>query len=460
MDVSSRYFTLLRRPDANWLKHVYCFLTDIQRVGKLSELISFVLWEVKHRLKIYAIGRQYVKFVDAPFITLRADRPPEASLGSLSVKGLSLQPILIDWKYCSQTTDGVLWGCRFSHLNALYCSYDESQSAVRVHAFEYPISSLFINQRNDIFVCSNGRIFKSTDQGKSFRVVLHLSTPISYFLFNNGMTELPDHTLLLGEYGSLWLGESWQNLAYLYSSVDDGETWQTSDFLIQQGVNKHLHLVRYCARLNAVLLTDGDNKKQVWLNTSLSHFNQPANKAKAGWQLINKCHYQMGGYLSVAESTETVLLGSDYLGGTNFIVSTPDGRRFNKAVLPDPYRRSPIMNMVSRLTASGCEIWAVSYSCLSRKAKSLLMRTTDSGKTWERIIEFDGANHEIRLINATHNQVPALYVSITTFGPGQEQPQHQIYQLTDRNEYAEPARRRTGEATSFKNAVSSLPYVR
>lgn len=57
------------------------------------------------------------------------------------------------------------------------------------------------------------------------------------------------------------------------------------------------------------------------------------------------------------------------------------------------------------------------------------MRTTDSGKTWERMIEFDGAHHEVRLVNATPNQSPALYISVTTFGLPHEQPQHQVYQV-------------------------------
>ncbi len=433
MDVSSKYFLLLRKPGPYWPKYCWNFLIDVYRVGKLREILSFVLWEINHRCHFYKVGRQYIKFTAGTPLSITVDgfRATGEVIRSpfLAAQGLCFQSVAIDWKYCCQTADGILWGCCFSHANALYCSHDQSQSAVLVCEFEHPITSLFISQRNILFVCSNGVIYKSDNEGKSFRTVLQLSTPISYFLFNNGMTELPDHTLMIGEYGSIWHGKTWQNLAFLYYSFDGGETWIMSDFLMEQGVNKHIHLVKYCAHLDAVFLTDGDNKKQVWVNKSLTHFNKQMNWRTDGWHLINKYHHQTGGYMSMAETGTTVLLGSDYLGGTNFIVRTSDGKRFKKLVLPDPYRRSPIMNMVARQSAFGDEIWAVSYSCLSGKAKSLLMCTNDSGKNWARVIEFDGTTHEVRLVSSSVNSSDELYISITEFGNQPDQHRHCVYKL-------------------------------
>ncbi|GAB2581783.1 WD40/YVTN/BNR-like repeat-containing protein [Spirosoma areae] len=433
MDVSSKYFAQLSQPGPNWLKHVWRFLLDIHRVGKLRELISFVLWEVIHRLRFYQFGNQYVKFTNeaSPLIRNEAVGLSANVITNafLAEQGLCFRAVAIDWKFCVQTADGTLWGCRYSHLNGLYRSNDQSKSAVLMHEFGHPVTSLFNSRQNRLFVCSNGSIYKSDDQGKSFGVVLQLSTPISYFLFNNGMTELPDQTLLIGEYGSIWHGKTWQNLAYLYYSSDGGDTWTTSDFLMRQGVNKHIHLVKYCACLNAVLLTDGDNKKQVWLNETLGQFNKQADRNQDGWRLINKYHHQTGGYTSMVETTDTVLFGSDYLGGTNFIVSTSDGNQFNKLVLPDPYRRSPVMNMVARQSPSGNEVWAVSYSCLSGDAKSLLMCTNDSGKSWARVIEFDGTRQEIRLASSPHSPSGTLYMSITEFGSQPGNHRHRVYAL-------------------------------
>lgn len=436
MDVSSKYFSLLKRPSPYWVKYAWLFMVDIYRVGKLRELCSFVLWEVNHRIRLYQLGKRYLTFTDNAYLSLAGDstsliHDADSSL-FLVQQGLQLKPVSIDWKFCAETTDGTLWGCCFSHPETLYRSIDQSESATPIQTFPYAITSLFISRSHSLFVCSNGTIYKSDDLGVSFRIVLHLSTPVSYFLFNNGMTELPDNTLLIGEYGSIWHGRAWQNLAYLYHSTDGGDTWRTADFLKQQGVNKHIHLVKYCTRLNAIFLTDGDNKKQVWMNASLAHFNKQGSQRKAGWRLLNKYHHQTGGYTSMVETDNTVLLGSDYLGGTNFIVQTSDGRRFTKLVLPDPYRRSPVMNMIARHASAGTELWASSYSCLSTRAKSLLMCTTDAGKTWARVIEFDGTKNEVRFASSSASPSGTLYISVTKFGEGADQHSHRVYKLENR----------------------------
>jgi hypothetical protein len=213
MDVSSKYFSLLKRPDRYWVKYAWHFLVDIYRVGKLRELCSFALWELYHQLRLYQFGNQYISFTSHSCYSMKSESTgltSETGINSfLFEQGLQLMPVAIDWKYCTQTSDGVLWGCRFSQLNALFCSQDQSQSAILVYTFEHPITSLFLTKQDILFVCANGVIYKSDDRGISFRVVLNLSTPISYFLFNNGMTELPDHRLMIGEYGSIWHGRTW-----------------------------------------------------------------------------------------------------------------------------------------------------------------------------------------------------------------------------------------------------------
>ncbi|WP_077923144.1 glycosyl hydrolase [Spirosoma sp. 209] len=430
MDISSKYFALLRQPDPLIIKRLWDLAVDLYRVGKLRESVSFLRWEIVHRLRLFRLGNRYVSFTDQSFFSITNDRVwlrKNTAAGSVSINaGLSFRAVPVDWKYSFQATDGRLYGCLFSRPNALVVSVDRSQSVEVLHEFQHPIASLFVSRNSTLFVCVKGVVYQSRNGGLSFRPVLNLSTPISYFLFNNGMTELPDHTLLLGEYGSIWHGRSWQNLAYVYSSVDGGETWTSSDFLQRQGVNKHVHLVRYSATAKTVFLTDGDNKKQIWSNRALVN---ESTGFTTGWQLINRYHHQTGGYLSMAETQDAVVFGSDYLGGTNFIVRTVDGVRFEKLTLPDPYRRSPVMNLVTRQGASGSELWATTYSCLSSQAKSLLMCSYDSGKTWTRVIEFDGASHEIRLVSSSQTPSDDLYISITEFDSLHRQQSHRVYRL-------------------------------
>ncbi|MFC5411472.1 WD40/YVTN/BNR-like repeat-containing protein [Larkinella bovis] len=433
MDISSKYFAHFRTPGPDVIKQMWRFWLDIRRVGKARELVSFIWWEINHRLLIYQFRRRYIQFTGHAGLSITSEEasPTGDRITSsfLAENGLVFRAVTIDWKFCLQTPDSHWLGSRFSHPNGLYGSTDHSQSARLIYEFQDPICSLFISRQQAIFVCANGVVYKSDDHGVSFRAVLHFSSSISYFLFNNGMTQLPDDTLVIGEYGSIWLGQTWQNLAFLYYSSDGGNSWEVSDFLIRQGVNKHIHLVKYSPFLQSLLLTDGDNKKQLWMNSGLADFKAKPGNSQTGWRLLTQYHHQTGGYTSMAETKESLLFGSDYLGGTNFIVRTTDGQRFQKQVLPDPYRRSPVMNMVTRQSSSGVEVWAASYSCLSADARSLIMCTRDSGKTWTRVLEFDGTKNEVRFVSSSPDGSEDLYLSITEFRGPSATPCHRVYKL-------------------------------
>jgi hypothetical protein len=119
----------------------------------------------------------------------------------------------------------------------------------------------------------------------------------------------------------------------------------------------------------------------------------------------------MGGYTSVVENDGTMIFGTDYQGGTNFLVSTRDGKNFDKQVLPDPYRRSPIDNMVQRMSKHGTEIWAnLPYS--TSKTKCLLMFTTDGGKEWKKLLEYNRAAYKVWIVSSSNEVTNELYLSI------------------------------------------------
>lgn len=433
MDISSQYYLLIKYPKRFFKKHLWDFLLAIHKVGKTTELISFVVWEIKHRFLIYKFSNRYIKFTPHKCASLENEnlRGDIITSSFMAEEEVHLRIVEVDWKFCFQSVNRGLWGTRYSHINALYVSWDGSISATLVFDFEYEIQSLFVSTDNLIFVCVKGEIYRSENEGLTFDRVLKLSTEKSYFLYNNGVAEIQNCTLFIGEYASIWLGKEWKKLAFLYYSYDKGITWEVSDFLIRQGVNKHIHLVKFSKILNALILTDGDNKKQLWINRDLLQYDTIESKLDKGWSLLSRYHIQTGGYTSMAETEDTVLFGSDYLGGTNFIISTNDGLKYKKLVMPDPYRRSPIMNMISRQTNSGEEIWASSYCCLSEDARSLLMCTKDSGKTWIRILDVDGSKNEIRLVSSATGYQKDIYISITTFGETQNLHSYRTYKLED-----------------------------
>ena len=125
----------------------------------------------------------------------------------------------------------------------------------------------------------------------------------------------------------------------------------------------------------------------------------------------------MGGYTAVAEVDGKVFFGTDYQGGTNFVVTSSTGETFDKAVVPDPYRRSPIMNMVPRRAKNGNELWAsLPYSTAGTKC--LLMYTADAGRTWHKVIEYSKATHKVGLINSSNNMSDVVYLSIEDLRSG------------------------------------------
>jgi hypothetical protein len=419
MDLSSTYASLYNRRFSDFLRLAYQFTQHVYRTGKTQELSSFLIWELQYRLGLFRRANR-LTFTQQPVSIQFIQDSLKATTDKLPLdEGLTITTTSIDWKYCFEDKQGKLWGCEFGNDTTLITSVDHSTAKV-IAIFPASIRSLYVNRAGVVFVCAQGILYRGKPDSTEFTTVLSLTTPESYFLFNRGITELPDGTLLLGEYASIWTNNKWTNLANLYIGTNEGLTWQKSDFLIRQGVNKHIHLIQYASRLNQLFLTDGDNKKQIWRNQSCTNLIGPANQTKPGWRLLNRFHIQTGGYTSMVEHEKGVVFGTDYLGGTNFLIHTTDGLRFEKVVLPDPYRRSPVINMVRRQIEGKTEIWALLHNSIISKAKCLLMRSTDYGRTWARLIEYDGCKHEIQLVSTSHGTSQAIYFCIRHFNGGQE----------------------------------------
>lgn len=409
------------------IRNPFEFVQDVYQYGKFNELVSFAVWEVLHRLRLFP-AKEYLRFSKTEPLTLDHEQPTDPTFAAKMTEffgSKGLQPIRSEhnWKLLFLCSAQEMLGCLNSSDRDLYRSTDGGKTIVLVKRFPEPIKSIFVSSKGVIFVCVKGFVFVSADDGATFTKRLDLGSPESFFRHNNAMTEAPDGTLMIGEYGNIWDGTHWRVLAYVYFSFDGGETWTTSDFLFTQGVNKHVHIVKYSKSLDRVFIADGDNKKQLWVTAPLSttDFTNPGT-----WQLITKRHIQMGGYTSVVEANGTVLFGTDYQGGTNFLVSTRDGNTYTKQIVPDPYRRSPIDNMVLRKSKTGTEIWAnLPYS--TAQSKCLLMVTNDGGDTWDRLFEYSRATHKVWLVSSSVGLSDVLYVSIEDL----KNNQRVVYQISD-----------------------------
>ncbi|MGI0013973.1 MAG: exo-alpha-sialidase [Nitrososphaera sp.] len=422
-DLTKRHSLLFEKK----VKNPFSFAHDIYKYGKFRELASFIVWEFFHKFRLFP-KQSYLKFNNSEALTLENERLNGLAISEkmdhfFRSRGLSLIRSDHNWKLLFINNSKEVLGCLYSDDRDLYKSADNGKSIILVERFPAKIKSIYISSQNTIFVCVIGAIYKSSDGGASFNKVLDLGSSESFFRHNNAMTETPDGTLIIGEYGNVWEKNGWRKLAYLYFSSDEGETWERSGFLIDKGTNKHVHLVKYSKLFNKVFMADGDNYKKLWVCDS-SNASDLKNPAK--WRPVNRFHIQMGGHTAVVENDGKILFGTDYQGGTNFIVETRDGETFEKIVVPDPYRRSPIDNMLQRKSKQGNEIWAnLPYS--TANTKCLLMYTADGGASWNKVIEYNRATHKVWLVSSSNEIADELYFSIEN----SKNTDRVVYQVTD-----------------------------
>ncbi len=434
-ELTRRYSSLFDKKDIRslpqLLKSSLQFAHGVYKSGKISELASFVVWEAMHQLRLFARS-QYMTFSSAEALALgkekvSSDEFTQKVIDLCSSRQLKVTRSAHKWKLMTIDENGDIWGCLYPNDNELYKSTDQGESIVFVSRFAEKIKAIYRSKQQTLFVCTKGAVFrrdfKSDDGNEPFKKCLELSTPESFFRHNNEMTETPEGLLIIGEYGNVWENGSWRKIAYLYFSHDGGTNWQRSDFLIRQGINKHVHIIRYCETLKRLVLADGDNKKKVWLSNTLE---ESRLHEVGGWQPLNRTHIQMGGYISSAEVDGVLYLGTDYQGGTNFMVTTKDGKHFDKQIVPDPYRRSPIDNMGQRASKRGNEVWAnLPYS--TPRTKCLLMFTRDGGKSWERLFSYNGATHKVWLLSSANGIADQLFFSVENLKTGERA----VYQVAD-----------------------------
>lgn len=387
------------------------FARDVLKSGKLRELSSFLMWELRHQLRLFPRS-QYIKFAQRGVLSLGNEPLSSEQFQTRVVeffesRGLRASRCPNTWKLLFTDRRKEIFGSFYPNDCDLYKSVDDGASCLFLWTFPDSIKAIFVSSTGTIFVCVKGSVYRSSDGGVSFQKSLDLASQESFFRFNNAMTETPDKRLIMGEYGNVWDENGWRKLAYLYFSSNEGETWQKSDYLIKKGTNKHVHVVKYSKLLGRLLVADGDNYKKLWVSGPINEFDSKNPQFAAA----NRFHFQMGGYTSIAETDGKILFGTDYQGGTNFIVETADAVKYARKVVPDPYRRSPIDNMVQRKSKIGTEVWA-NLPFSTANTKCLLMYTANGGETWNKVFEYDSASYKVWLVNASDGIPERLYFSV------------------------------------------------
>ena len=372
------------------VKKYFNILIYLFHSKKIMELLSFAVWEIMYKLNI---NNKKISFSND--IPLNYIDNTKSTLNSSEFYNIS--KCNNSWLILCQNSSDTIFGCKYDELNILY-RYINEINISKLYEFKHSIQKIFINKKDTIYVCSGGVIYTSNDFGATFSNVLNLTTPESYFR-EEAITETPNGDIFIGEYANVREGKGWKFVGYVYHSGNNGKNWVKLDFLKKNGINKHIHILKWLDNIGGLVLTDGDNKKGVWINKSTNQFHKTSKSAQCGWKKITKTHIQKGGYTGIIETKNKILFGTDYYGGTNFLVITKNLKKKQSLVIPDPYRRSIFHRLVSRADKNkNEEIWASLIFKERDKAKSLIMMSRDSGDTWTKVIEYDGTQFELHFI--------------------------------------------------------------
>jgi hypothetical protein len=409
--ITNKHWKNLNKTKFSLIKSVFPFLLDVFRTGKLEEIFSFFIWECYHKSGLFKPS-SYLR-INEPLTNLTI----EDFFGSKEIlfkagtdSTIKIEATSISWHVIHFDAEDNIWGTNIEEQNILLFQGKAKDSVIRIFEFPDAIKAIYISGHGEIFVCSGGKIYRSQAKlgSTAFECVLSLLAKESVFRHNNTFTETPDGTLLIGEYLVAWNGNKCTFGAVLYFSTDTGITWQKSDFLRKAKVNKHIHLVRYSPLFKRLILTEGDNKKRLWAKKD-DQYTQESIDDLANWENFTKHHIQMGGYTTMAEINGRIIFGSDYMGGTNFIVKTTDLKKFTRKVIPDPYRRAWINNMV---VSSDNIIWATLRSGFSSNTRSLLMFSMDDGETWNKVLDYDGTKYFLDIVSSSIKKQNKIYFEI------------------------------------------------
>lgn len=389
------------------INRILLFMSGLYHSGKITELSSFIVWELKYVCSLFR-KHQILEFIDSTPLMILKEFDEALKIESDNFR---ISRSIINWSLVFIDSSKDYWGTLHKDTSTLY-HYSAEGELVKSFKLEGEILGIYISKANNVFCCAGGILYKLAAGETSFTEVMAFSSSQSYFR-EEAFTESPEGELFIGEYANIFNGKKWEFVGYIYHSMDEGSTWRKIDFLKKEGINKHIHILKWSKVINGLILTDGDNQKNIWINTSIRQFADASLSLNSGWKKLNRNHIEKGGHTGIVELNDKILFGSDYNGGTNFLISTSDMIHFDEKVLPNPYRRAIFKRMKIRINENNdLEVWSVIEFRHSSRVKSLVMMSTDAGNTWNKIIEYDGTQFEVFIMSDSLEIARELYLII------------------------------------------------
>ncbi len=194
--------------------------------------------------------------------------------------------------------------------------------------------SNFVSLAGRIYFVVDGELYSVMAESDVRKENLRFSTKESTVL-DQGMARDNEGNLVAAEYK---LDTSGVSGALLYVLRAGDAHWTAIDTLARR-VDKHCHIVFFDPASQIFYVTCGDNRK---ILATLDLKGQ-----EASIRVVSDGAGKTGGYLSAVPWEDGFLCGTDYTGGTNFLVLIRGRRIVRKEALRKPFRRSVVSSMAA-----------------------------------------------------------------------------------------------------------------
>jgi hypothetical protein len=237
--------------------------------------------------------------------------------------------------------------------------YDMNRNLVRIMEVDGFLSN-FVPLAGRIYFVVDGILYSVTAESDIRKENLLFSAKESTIL-DQGIARDNDGNLVIAEYKHDKSGESG---ALLYVLRARDAHWTTIDTLARR-VDKHCHIVFFDPTSRIFYVTCGDSRKM------LAKLDLKGQKATV--EIVSDGAGKTGGYMCAVPWEGGFLCGTDYTGGTNFLVLIRGGRIVRKEVLRKPFRRSIVTSMVAARDRLLFAAWNMGY--LPGCCNGLLLRS-------------------------------------------------------------------------------------